>query len=403
MTETISPNKLISPERISPNALGVIRHLKRAGFSALLVGGSVRDLLLNTRPRDFDVATDARPQQLRRLFRNSRLIGRRFRIVHIFFRREVIEVTTFRGAPRQGDEQQRKSANGRLLDDNVYGTIREDVTRRDFTVNALYYDPLKRKLLDFWSGTADLQSGLIRLIGEPEIRYREDPVRMLRAVRFAAKLNFDLVPETALPICHFGHLLADVAPARLRDEVQKLFLSGHARATLPLLVEHDLLPWLFPDTCNELHDPTSRALVEATLLNTDQRVAEGMPVSPAFLYAALLWPALVALMRKLSQKQLHERSSFLQAASTLIEKQRLRTSIPKWFSRQMREIWELQFLLEKRKEECPSHLSAHPGFRAGHDLLVLRAKAGEPLQDLADWWKIYRETDKVQRAVPAQQ
>lgn len=397
VAEMASPESLISSDQININALKVIRHLKRSGFSAWLVGGSVRDLLLGLAPKDFDVATDARPHDLRRLFRNSRAIGKRFRIVHVRFGREIIEVTTFRGLHQDdtGDNPD-KSASGRLLRDNVYGTIEEDANRRDFTINALYYDPVQKKLLDFSSGIEDLQSGLIRLIGDPEVRYREDPVRMLRALRFTAKLGFKLDPETAEPLGRLGFLLSEVPPARLFDEVLKLFLSGHAFAAFSRLMEHDLLCRLFPDTSSELHKPGVMALLEAVLKNTDRRVAEGLPVTPAFLYTALLWPFLVALIKK-AKSNASELSMFHEVVGTLIEKQQLSTALPRRFSQPMKEIWELQFQLKKRQGRRAERLLAHPRFRAGYDFLALRAEAGEPLQELVDWWTNYQEADEAGR------
>lgn len=397
MVESLSRQAPISPEHISANALSVIRRLNLAGFSGLLVGGGVRDLLLGRKPKDFDIATDAEPREVRELFGNSRVVGRRFRIVHVRFGREVIEVTTFRGPHREEDAEKggggtRKTANGRLLRDNVYGTIEEDAARRDFTINSLYYDPERNRLLDLESGLKDLQAGVVRLIGEPEVRYREDPVRMLRALRFAAKLGFRLDGKTAAPIRRLGGLLSEVPAARLFDEVLKLFLAGHAEATFALLMEYNLLPRLFPDTSLELHDPVLLALVRMGLRSTDQRVARELPVAPAFLYALLLWPFLCSLMREAGRQQDSKLEAYYQVVGGLIDRQQPNTALPRWLSQTMREIWELQFLMQRHRGKRAERLLSHPRFRAGYDFLLLRVQAGEPLQELAEWWTILQQT-----------
>ena len=286
----------ISRADISENALKVLYRLKKSGFAAFLVGGGVRDLLLGGHPKDFDLVTDAHPEEVRRLFRNCRLIGRRFRLAHVHFGREIIEVATFRAAADGGDHTDRShSHSGRILRDNVYGTIDEDIWRRDFTVNALYYNIADFSVWDYTSGLSDLRDRKLRLIGDPMTRYREDPVRMLRAMRFAAKLDFDLADETAGPIGELGDHLSDVPAARLFDEVLKLFQAGQALKSFELLLEFDLLRYLFPATDAALKADDGGAaarLIRAGLANTDERIAQDKSITPMFLYAVLLWPAI---------------------------------------------------------------------------------------------------------------
>ena len=294
------PEHSISRAGISPNALKVLYRLKSAGFAAHLVGGGVRDLLLGREPKDFDVATDARPEEVHRLFRNCRLIGRRFRLAHVHFGPEIIEVATFRAAGVAEEVDEFHLDNGRIVRDNVYGNIEEDAWRRDFTVNALYYNVADFSVVDYTDGMTDLRQGVLRLIGDPERRYREDPVRMLRAVRFASKLGFRVEPQTEAPLFELGHLLADIPSSRLFEEVLKLFFGGVALQTFEQLRHYGLFGLLFPLTETSLsreeeHFP--RTLVSHALANTDERVADGLPVSPTFLFAALLWDPLITSQR----------------------------------------------------------------------------------------------------------
>ena len=334
MTEpTIIPRAAhpISRAAISPGALKVLYRLRSAGFRACLVGGGVRDLLLGREPKDFDVATDALPEQVYKLFRNCRLIGRRFRLAHIHFGEEIVEVATFRATqdlaedlPETARTGRRVSDEGRLLQDNVYGGIEEDALRRDFTINALYYDITNFAVLDYASGMADLQAGLIRLIGDPEQRYREDPVRMLRAVRFAAKLGFRLHPDTEAPLFKLGRLLEDIPPARLFDEVLKLFLGGCAVQTFELLRHYRLFGHLFPATerClggQQQHFP--KTLLVRALVNTDARLAENKSVTPAFLFAALLWEPLQEQRSHLLADGIAEGEALQAAADQVLETQ----------------------------------------------------------------------------------
>ncbi|WP_201346130.1 polynucleotide adenylyltransferase PcnB [Thiohalobacter sp. COW1] len=384
------PEHGISRSLISPNALKVLNRLNQAGFRACLVGGGVRDLLLGREPKDFDVATDATPEQIRQQFRNCRLIGRRFRLAHVLFGREVIEVATFRAAsdPDEDDETQVNDA-GRLLRDNVYGSIEEDAWRRDFTVNALYYDISDFSIRDYVGGMEDLEAGRLRIIGDPEARFREDPVRMLRAVRFAAKLGFTLDPELQALIPRLAPLLHDIAPARLYEEVLKLFHGGVALNTFEMLRHYHLFEPLFPLTEAVLAEEENHfphTLISHALANTDARVAEGKPVTPAFMFAALLWEPMRREMPDLDQPDMSEIQAIQIGGARVVTQQARHVSIPKRFSLPMREIWSLQPRFQRRQGRRALQLLEHPRFRAAYDFLLLRCAAGEVEQELCDWW-----------------
>ena len=392
----------ISRRLISPRALKVLYRLHEAGFRACLVGGGVRDLLLGLEPKDFDVATDAHPEEVRRLFRNCRLIGRRFRLAHIHFGNEIIEVATFRAQQDPDDAKVGVELNehGRIVSDNVFGSIEDDALRRDFTINALYYDIADFSVRDYASGMEDLQAGVLRLIGDPEQRYREDPVRMLRAVRFMAKLGFRLAPETEAPIHQLGHLLLQAPPARLFDELLKLFMGGQAVQCFELLRLFGLFRYLFPatDRClrNE-HYSIPRHLLIHAFANTDQRIAEGRPITPAFLYATLLWGP---LQRLLSQPKYHNQptgEALQQACDDLIHQQSRHTALPRRYALPMREIWALQNRFERRTGKRALAFIQHPRFRAAYDFLLLRAAAGEPVAELAEWWTMIQKLDDSAR------
>lgn len=380
----------ISRSNVSENALKVLYRLNKAGFKAFLVGGGVRDLLLGLKPKDFDIATDAHPEEIRELFRNSRLIGRRFRLAHIRFGRDVVEVATFRaGGEAAGDEQER-SESGRILSDNVYGSIDEDIWRRDFTVNALYYNIADYSVWDYTGGIDDLRTRTLRLIDDPWVRYREDPVRMLRAVRFAAKLDFEIAPETAAPIRDLGPLLADVPPARLFDETLKLFQSGNAVASFDKLVEYNLLQYLFPSAAALLagdEGPSVAAFIREGLANTDRRIAEELSVTPMFLYGVLLWPGIRRLADKLAaSSDATEYEAMQEAMYRVVAEQTARTSLPKRFSTPMKEMLALQRRFVNRKGIRAQRLLEHKRFRAAYDFLVLRSRCGEVEAELAEWW-----------------
>ncbi len=377
----------ISRKQICDNALKVLYRLRSAGFGAYLVGGGVRDLLLGIQPKDFDIATNATPEEIRELFRNCRLIGRRFRLAHIHFGRDYIEVATFRGA---GSGKQAAGSNGRVLDDNVYGTIEEDAQRRDFTVNALYYNIDDFSVRDFVGGVADVEQRLLSMIGDPEERYREDPVRMLRVVRFAAKLDFAIEEKTLEPIAKLGDLLDDIPPARLFEEVLKLFLTGHAEASLRELMQHDLLRQLFPQTAKLLASPEGEQylpMLQQAARDTDARIAADKPVTPAFLFATMLWPAYDLQRKRLVEKEhLSIFDAFQLASDRVIRNQLDRISIPRRFSTPMREIWSMQNRLPRNRGKRGQKLMTHPRFRAAYDFLLLRAVIEPDMVELAEWW-----------------
>jgi len=408
----------ISRRNISDNAVKVLYKLGKEGFHGFLVGGGVRDLLMQGKPKDFDIATDATPEELKRLFRNARIIGRRFMIVHLRFGREIIEVTTFR-APHEASNKfaanslSRKirhldsahSSSGMILRDNVYGNIDEDAMRRDLTINALYYTVDQFRVLDFCGGMEDLHNRLIRIIGDPAERYKEDPVRILRVLRFAAKLNFDIEENTQQQISRYSHLLESVSSARLFDECIKLFTNGAALTTFELVKQHGVGQYLFPATllCLESAEQNDQQLSREKLLNlalrnTDNRLAQGKSVTPAFLFAALLWPVLqqrLANTEKASGGYFQQQQ---QAANAVLSEQVQHTAIPKRFSYAAREIWELQLRLERVSQRTVDSTFAHPRFRAAYDFLLLREESGEDLNAMGQWWTDYQTADSAQQA-----
>ncbi|WP_027965827.1 polynucleotide adenylyltransferase PcnB [Halomonas halocynthiae] len=387
----------VSRQHFSEPALKVLYRLHNSGYDAYLVGGCIRDALLGLMPKDFDVATNATPEQVRELFRNSRTIGRRFRIVHVRFGREVIEVTTFRGKPNDDHANHiaQQADNGMLLRDNVWGSIEQDALRRDFTINALYYSIADYSIHDFANGVADIHERTLRLIGDPATRYREDPVRMLRAVRFAAKLDFQLAAETEAPLHELAPLLLQIPPARLFDECLKLFMNGHGLATFRLLRHYGLFAMLFPAADEAMAElPWAEAVIEKALASTDQRIQQERPVTPAFLFAALLWGP-VYLQR---QQQEHDGLSPVPAQQTaaqnVIHRQLKHVSIPKRFSMPMRDIWDLQLRLPQRRGKRVFQTREHPRFRAAYDFLLIRETAGELAPGLGSWWTAFQEADE---------
>ncbi len=399
-------NHVISRKNISNAALKVITGLHNAGFEGFLVGGGVRDLLLDQHPKDFDVATDATPEQVRSVFNNARIIGRRFKIVHVRYGREVIEVTTFRGnhqakaheqGKRPGNQQSAKSHSGMLLRDNVFGTVEEDAVRRDFTINALYYTTSDFSVYDFTHGVRDLENKTIRIIGDAQTRYKEDPVRMLRAVRFAAKLDFTIEPGTAAPIKELAPLLSDIPAARMFDEILKLFMAGHGEKTFKLMQEYNLFAPLFPETHHCLEQPFAKDLIVQALRNTDTRIHAGKPVTPAFIFAALLWPPTRMRHQQLLKERVPGIPAMHQAAQEVANRQQQFTSLPKRFGQPMREIWDLQLRLPKRNGNKAEQLVENKRFRAAYDFLLLRESAGEPTDGLGQWWTDYQNRSPDQR------
>jgi len=465
----------ISRSHISPNALRVLYRLKDGGFHAFLVGGCVRDLLLGMEPKDFDVATDALPEQVKRLFRNCRLVGRRFRLAHVFFGQEIIEVATFRAAsapsqgedpladadpadgeaaelddpellagsmgeataganlprsePDAGDAAQQADApaeedkavaerasdrsfgrearppidddsermfdeTGRILRDNVYGTIDEDVWRRDFTANSLYYNIADFSIWDYVCGVEDIAAKRLRLIGDPETRFREDPVRMLRAARFEAKLGFEIDPETAEPIGRLRELLSGVPPARLFDEMLKLFLTGHGARSLEVLQRRGLLAQLLPSVDAYL-SAHAGGLVERLLVkglaNTDARAIAGRPVTPTFLLALLLYGPIAQIIESMPPEKWHELSAIAEACDRAVRQAQAHLTIPKRFSLGLSEMFSLQPRLEHPSGRRSLRLLTHPRFRAAYDLLLLRAELGLASPEMARWWTQVQE------------
>ena len=379
----------VSRKQISRGALRVLYGLKDAGFRACLVGGAVRDLLLGRQPKDFDVATDATPEEVKKLFRNCRLIGRRFRLAHVVFGPEIVEVATFRGTGEGDISGDRHVVDGRILRDNVWGSIEEDALRRDFRVNALYYDIADFSVLDYVGGIEDLEQKRLRLIGDPATRYREDPVRMLRAARLAAKLGFTIDHEAAAPFDALGHLLADAPPARLFDECQKMFLAGYGAASFHKLAEYGLLQQLFPGTARALAQDASgglRTLIERGLAGTDARVTDGRPVTPAFLFAVLLWGEVEMLAAKLQDDGVARPLAWQRAAHRVMAEQGKRVAIPRRFGYAIEAIWALQPRFAERTRKRVFRLMAHPRFRAAYDFLLLRSGESEALRESGEWW-----------------
>lgn len=395
----------INARQICPNALQVVSVLQDNSFQAYLVGGCIRDLLLGINPKDFDVATNAKPHEIRALFKRSRIVGRRFQIVHVPFGRDIIEVTTFRSnSPDKKTSSQAKrylkqSTSGVLTRDNVFGSIKEDAQRRDLTINALYYDPISGELDDFCQGLEDLKQRKIRIIGDPVQRYREDPVRLLRVVRFTAKLGFDIEPSTKKPIADMAQNLSHVSAPRMFDETLKLFMSGHGLAIFKLLREFNLFAVIIPQTSRIIKkgDSFSTNLIEQAFKNTDLRISQSQRVTPAFIYAALLWPSVQHLATGLQSSGHSATVALNKAANEVIANQIAITAIPRRFTTAMREIWSLQLSLPRRSGQRAKRVSEHPRFRAAYDFVLLREQAGEDLNGLGQWWTQYQQVSESER------
>jgi poly(A) polymerase len=386
----------VSRKNISRSATKILYRLNEAGYQAYLVGGGVRDILLGLNPKDFDIATDATPEEIHKLFRNSRIIGRRFRLVHIMFGREVIEVATFRAGHDDSCQTQAKtSTHGMLVRDNVFGNLEEDAFRRDFTVNALYYTVEDFSVLDYVGGLEDLEKKQLRLIGDPVTRYREDPVRILRAIRLSCKLGLSIEKETAAPISELSEMLEHISPARLWEESNKIFLAGHAFKTWHDLIDRGVAQHLFSATITALNNDSSgnfSQFIDNALNSTDKRISQSQPVTPAFLFAVFLWQPVQNETERLRNKGMVPYEASQKAASKIFEKQRETIAVPKRFSITAREIWSLQFRLFNRRKKNVDSLIAHPKFRAAYDFLVLRAGTDQQLQELAEWWTEFQNT-----------
>lgn len=396
----------ISRSEINDNALKVLYRLHQAGYAAYLVGGGVRDLLMGLHPKDFDVATDASPEQVKELFRNCRLIGRRFRLAHVHFGRDIVEVATFRGHHQlEHDDDQALTHDGMILRDNVFGTLAEDAWRRDFSVNALYYNIADFTVVDYTGGIDDLNKRLLRMIGDPNVRCQEDPVRILRAMRFAAKLQFDLDAALVEAIEAQKHRLAAVPPARLFEEILKLFLSGHALRTFHELTKYKLFEILFPAAAQHLEeDKRFNALIEQACINTDQRIAANKPVTPAFLFAVMLWGPVAMRAHEFESNGMSRIQSLQEAGRALLHQQCATIAIPKRFRLPIREIWTGQARLQNRRGRRAFTLLEQARFRAMYDFLLLRAQSGETdVTELSNWWTEFQVANDKERKAMCQQ
>ncbi len=390
----------ISRQLISKNALKVLYHLHKNNYSAYLVGGCLRDLLLGQQPKDFDVATDAKPEQIKSIFRNCRLIGRRFRLAHIHFRGETIEVATFRATHQSTASQRSYNQEGMIMRDNVYGSITEDALRRDFTINALYYNIADFSIVDFADGLEDLASKTIRLIGHPETRYQEDPIRILRAIRFAGKLGFAIDSNTAKPISSLKHNLEKVSPSRIFLEIEKLFLTGSATSTLKLLMEYELLSILFPPLTSLLQDEQKNIVLKLIYLQmqqTDVRISAGKPITASFLFSAILWYPLQSYQVSFESDGLFPYQALEKAISQVIREQCIRIALPKVCHNIMREIWILQYRLQRRQRRQVLRLLQHQRYHAAYDFLCLRCEVEPELLDIANWWQQLQNTPSKER------
>ena len=385
----------ITRDRISSGSRRVCEGLQQQGHKAYVVGGAVRDLLIGAEPKDFDIATDATPDEIRHAFRRSRAIGRRFQIVHVMMGQETIEVTTFRGML---DANTKTDEHGRVLHDNVFGSQADDAARRDFTANALYYDPATEAIIDYHHGVADLKQKTLRMIGEPRARYREDPVRMLRAVRLAAKLGLIIDPAASKPIREMAELLENVPPARLFDEMLKLLTSGHAVNCITRLRDEGLHHGLLPLLDVILEQPLGEKFVMLALANTDDRVRAGKGISPGFLFATLLWHEVLAHWEKLKAAGETKIPALYQAMDTVLDVQGEKLAITRRIAGDIKDIWSLQPRFESRAGKRPYGLLEHPRFRAGYDFLLLRAESGEIEAELGDWWTRFQNADGEGRA-----
>lgn len=394
----------VARAQISACALSVTDTLQAKGYAAFVVGGAVRDLLLKRTPKDFDVATSATPEEVRALFRRSRIIGRRFQIVHVMCGRETVEVSTFRAGHEtsgsegdSGSDKGRTDEHGRILRDNVFGNQQQDATRRDLSINALFYDPSTQEVHDYHGGVKDLRERRLHMIGDPAQRYREDPVRMLRAVRFAAALDFEIDPATRKPIRELADLLQNVPPARLFDEMLKLLLSGHAVETVKRLRKDGLHGGLLPLLDVILEQPLGERFVMLALKNTDLRIRGEKGVSPAFLFATLLWHEVLAAWKSIETGGIPAIPALFKAMDQVMQLQAEKLAIPRRYGGDMKDIWAMQPRFEQRSGRRPHRLLELPRFRAGYDFLLLRCESGELDAELGEWWTRFQDADGAER------
>ena len=386
----------INPDHVSNNAVRVTHTLQQAGFKAFIVGGAVRDLLLGIKPKDFDVATDATPEEIKRLFRRAFIIGRRFQIVHVMFGQDLIEVTTFRGSSSDGAP---KDEHGRVLRDNTFGEQHEDAVRRDFTINAMYYNPADQTVLDYHGGMQDMRNKTLRIIGVAEARFREDPVRLLRVVRFAAKLNFKIAPDTREPMAVMAPLINNVPTARVFDEMLKLLMSGYALACLRQLRKEGLHHGLLPLLDVVLEQPLGEKFVTLALANTDERIKQGKTVSPGFLFASLLWHQVLEKWEAYQAAGESPIPALHLATDDVLDSQTEQLALQRRITGDMRDIWAMQPRFERRVGKTPHKLLEHPRLRAGYDFMLLRCASGEIDSELGEWWTDFMAADGAGREV----
>ena len=387
----------IRREHLSSCARRTCEGLQAQGYLAFVVGGAVRDLILGLEPKDYDVATNATPEQVHAVFRRSRIIGRRFRLVHVLCGADVVEVSTFRAMQSASDDDQVKDEHGRLLRDNVFGSQEEDAMRRDFTVNALFYDPSTEEVVDYWGGASDLETRTMRMIGDPRERYREDPVRMLRAVRLAAKLGLEIERDTRAPIREMAPLIQNVPASRLFEEMLKLLLSGHAVACIDRLRSEGLHHGLLPMLDVILEQPLGERFVRLALERTDARIRDGKTVSPGFLFAALLWHEVLAEWNGAQTRGVPPIPAMHEAMDRVLSVQAERMSVPRRFGIDMKEIWLLQFRFGQRSGKRPYRVLESLKFRAGYDFLLLRCESGEIDPEVGEWWTVFQDASPDER------
>ena len=384
--------KILQENKFSPLAIEVIKKLKQSGFQGYLVGGCVRDLLVGIKAKDFDVSTNATPEEIRKIFKSSRIIGKRFRLVHVFSRNELIEVSTFRAniSKTSNNSGVLKDSEGKILRDNVWGTLEQDCIRRDFSINALYFDPIENRLCDFHNGLQHIQKKILVSIGDPLVRFEEDPVRSLRAIRFSSKLKFKISNDVKKAIYQKGHLLANISNARMFDEFCKIFLTKKALNNFNKLDSFGVLKYLI-NTENYIENSFSLRLQHAALINTDNRLKASKSVTPGFLVAALLWPRLIDASKEKGSLNLRK---FFRSMDRIIKEQQILTAVPRKFHGYIKDIWSLQLKLETRLGHQPYKILNHPRFRAAYDFLLLREEAAKDLQGMGDWWTKFQKVNR---------
>jgi len=384
--------KILNEVKFSPLAIEILKKLKQSGFQGYLVGGCVRDSLVGIKAKDFDISTDATPEEVRKIFRSSRIIGKRFRLVHVFSKNELIEVSTFRANTSDRDNSSSivKDSEGKILRDNVWGTLEEDCKRRDFSINALYFDPIAKHLCDFHNGLQHIQKKIIVSIGDPLTRFEEDPVRSLRAIRFCSKLNFKISNDVKEAIYQKGHLLGNISNARMFDEFCKIFLTKKALKNFNKLNSFGILKYLI-NTDNHVENSFGLRFQHAALINTDNRLNASKSVTPGFLIAALLWPRLIDASKEKGSLNLRK---FFRSMDRIIREQQVLTAVPRKFHGYIKDIWSLQLKLETRLGHQPYKILNHPRFRAAYDFLLLREEAARDHQGMGDWWTQFQKVNR---------